>query len=238
MNIIVQIFKTTINKNCTQDTYKNNHPESQNSVLSQEKNDENTTLNKVNTIICNSKTDFDNISNNLKHGEKLTLKMPKILNGTKLMLFAGLTNVSSHPISESDELVTGTKPIWIQGSSIEVNFKKSNKSNPVSDAFDVLNIDTNNLFDNDENKTKNIKCDATNKRTRKKCKNCTCGNNLDIDTNDTTKTDLQSFRSACGNCFRGDEFRCTNCPHLGMPAFILNDRVIINTNDDSCNLFN
>jgi hypothetical protein len=46
---------------------------------------------------------------------------------------------------------------------------------------------------------------------RKPCKNCTCNNkNL---------VDLEDMVSSCGNCGKGDEYRCDSCPHLGKPPF-------------------
>lgn len=44
---------------------------------------------------------------------------------------------------------------------------------------------------------------------RRACKNCTCGR---AEENVVT-------RSACGSCYKGDAFRCSGCPSLGLPPY-------------------
>lgn len=43
---------------------------------------------------------------------------------------------------------------------------------------------------------------------KKPCANCTCELRNQEDT-----------RSACGNCHKGDAFRCSTCPSLGLPPY-------------------
>lgn len=50
---------------------------------------------------------------------------------------------------------------------------------------------------------------------RKACDNCTCGR-AEAEQADLSVTVTSS---ACGNCSKGDAFRCAGCPHLGKPAF-------------------
>ena len=58
---------------------------------------------------------------------------------------------------------------------------------------------------------------------RKACDNCSCGraeaeaggNPIPV----LTKEELVQKTSACGNCAKGDAFRCASCPYLGKPAF-------------------
>lgn len=68
---------------------------------------------------------------------------------------------------------------------------------------------------------------------RAPCDNCTCGRaeqeavkaNGDSTTNEEKKEEpqeqkkIKDFKSSCGNCAKGDAFRCAGCPFLGKPAF-------------------
>lgn len=57
---------------------------------------------------------------------------------------------------------------------------------------------------------------------RKACDNCTCGRKEMEENGGTVAEEKKSnsnIKSACGNCAKGDAFRCANCPFLGKPAF-------------------
>jgi hypothetical protein len=67
---------------------------------------------------------------------------------------------------------------------------------------------------------------------RKACKNCSCGR-AELEAAQEAKvaeearaaearpalTAATDFKSSCGNCAKGDAFRCASCPHRGKPAF-------------------
>eukprot|EP00758_Cryptobia_borreli_P012684 Tbor_TRINITY_DN5768_c0_g1::TRINITY_DN5768_c0_g1_i1::g.19562::m.19562 len=60
---------------------------------------------------------------------------------------------------------------------------------------------------------------------RKACKNCVCGRaelekKLAAEGMDIDASDNQPPAGGCGNCSRGDAFRCAGCPYLGTPAFV------------------
>ncbi|GAA6059614.1 hypothetical protein JCM10212_005113 [Sporobolomyces blumeae] len=108
------------------------------------------------------------------------------------------------------------------------------------------------------NLVKREDCDV--KRTRKACKNCTCGlREILLDEKEPDDLVQAGFEAApnataqgastssaagarkiksgvtssCGNCYLGDAFRCGSCPYLGMPAFEPGQKVVVSGMDDT-----
>ena len=70
---------------------------------------------------------------------------------------------------------------------------------------------------------------ATKKRA---CKDCSCGR-AEMEAANPGSVE-EPATSACGNCSKGDAFRCASCPHLGTPAFEkgANENVQLNLSQD------
>nr|CCC91947.1 conserved hypothetical protein [Trypanosoma congolense IL3000] len=71
---------------------------------------------------------------------------------------------------------------------------------------------------------------------RRACKNCTCGRaelERQLEANGG-QVPSQLPPGGCGNCAKGDAFRCASCPYLGKPAFdnTVDGKVKLDLTDD------
>ena len=93
-------------------------------------------------------------------------------------------------------------------------------------------IDENELLDDGLIIPTNSSAGCNDPTTTKKraCKNCSCGFAEELEL-ESTKSQLP-VKSACGNCYRGDAFRCASCPFLGQPVFDPNSNKVLLTGTD------
>ena len=146
------------------------------------------------------------------------------------LLIAGFINPTA-----TGAITTACKTAWDQNSAASI---QTSESNVVESAWTSL-ASTHDLMDGDmvdddallaaavplsEAAVKQKENDCSTKP--RACKNCSCGRAemeaavlsgapLPV----ISDEELKSSVSNCGNCAKGDAFRCAGCPYLGKPAF-------------------
>jgi len=68
---------------------------------------------------------------------------------------------------------------------------------------------------------------------KRACKNCSCGlKEIQEAEEKGNGAVAQPNASACGNCAKGDAFRCASCPYLGLPTFEAGTKPPIEVRED------
>jgi hypothetical protein len=142
------------------------------------------------------------------------------------------------------------KPGWDLGAGASLP-KSISSSKPISNASWKLTL--NDLAEDDvvdENELLNdgivpktrasLNCSPSEVTGNKRaCANCTCGLS-EIEAREAQegikieRVAQDSGKSSCGNCYKGDAFRCGSCPFLGKPAFEPGqEKITLALSDDS-----
>lgn len=154
----------------------------------------------------------------------------------------GFVNVLSNQVSF---IISCDKPEnWSLGASTAISISKSSTINNSASkpvwkmsmqdmAEDDLVDETSLLNDGLDKKRGDVNgCsgDVVPGSGRKACKNCSCGlaeeeekallsSSDGSSSSSTARATYTGNKSSCGNCSKGDAFRCAGCPFLGKPAF-------------------
>ncbi|ETV72332.1 hypothetical protein, variant [Aphanomyces astaci] len=113
---------------------------------------------------------------------------------------------------------------FVEGASVAVKFTPVQKPKwtVVADEDDEEDIvDEDDLLDDaDDILSRNDDCGpGKDGKKKRRCKDCTCGRKDEDDQPIVSEAELKQMVSSCGNCYKGDAFRCGGCPFLGQPAF-------------------
>jgi len=159
---------------------------------------------------------------------------------------ADLTMAGLIDVSENGALVEGLKPSFSSNGVSLKNGDANSKAavwklmaNDFNDASYEL-ADEDALLANDEAPQKAVEAsecgpDGPEEAKKRACKNCSCGLKEIQEAEEkgeATKAIQEPNESACGNCAKGDAFRCSSCPYLGTPAFGPGTKPAIKVNED------
>mmetsp|Transcript_88588 Transcript_88588/g.177128 ORF Transcript_88588/g.177128 Transcript_88588/m.177128 type:complete len:200 (-) Transcript_88588:247-846(-) len=135
------------------------------------------------------------------------------------LVFGGFVNISTSAAATPSEkvIMTASKPTWEIGTAAKVSLKA-----PPARVVVALNDDDDFVNEDDlmDELPASVLVPAAGGCSTKKraCKDCSCGRK-DFEEAGDMEAANSVKPSACGNCSKGDAFRCAGCPHLGKPAF-------------------
>jgi len=191
---------------------------------------------QINNVIDESKSDGNNMMNESANHLQLI---------NTAFLLAGLVPQSEKKDVSNHTRVITAKPASMNvnsSSSIQIKTKKKPKRKPIKiqinkaflnddDADDDLFVNEDDLliddYDSDGFLAPPPEIDMERRKAesaddcggRKACDNCSCGR-AEMEQLQRQHNNPASIpTSSCGNCSKGDAFRCAGCPYLGKPAF-------------------
>lgn len=128
------------------------------------------------------------------------------------------------------QVFSAKKPTWEVGAVASVSLKKPTAKPAMTWKLAADDIEDEDLIDEDSllsdlPKKTAVSASVDDCETgakKRACKNCSCGRaekEAGEEKPQMTEEELEESVSACGNCYKGDAFRCGGCPFLGKPAF-------------------
>ena len=161
----------------------------------------------------------------------------ELTNDMKMMGFEGVL-VAKENTDEASRFLVAQKPNWGNSSSAAVKTPYVMGTKWTVGVEELAEMD---LVDEDDLLNDGVQVDSeacappADGGKKRACKNCSCGlAELEAAELKDAQTKIAPLvrASGCGNCSKGDAFRCASCPFLGKPAFEPGQEKVVLAMDD------
>ncbi|KAM9955949.1 hypothetical protein ACTFIW_002157 [Dictyostelium discoideum] len=175
-------------------------------------------------------------SNLLKKGGKLSIYQTNenetLVNSGMDFLIGGLVDFKATSNPTYKTIIHADKPSWDTNESSTINIPSTSSNNPWASIEGGDRINENDLVSENDKTSKPATTldDCEVGKTKKACKNCTCGRAEEEENQSKPKLTKEMIEnpgvgSSCGNCSLGDAFRCGGCPYRGLPTFKVGEKI-------------
>eukprot|EP00466_Bigelowiella_natans_P000184 jgi/Bigna1/125481/aug1.1_g189 len=168
----------------------------------------------------------------LRPGGQIIIQPDKGLKfSTSNLKLAGFIHVRTGATETPSRRIIGTKPSWNVNSFKRLLTKSSWEAQPEESA---VMIDPESLIDISPKPDAEKVLASSPPARRRACENCVCGRKekevrgelVDEEIFDKSGNLIPPKTGGCGNCARGDDYRCDGCPYKGQPAFRVVDNMV------------